>query len=252
MAKPKKPTTPEPVYPVELVPLSQVDPNPWNPNQQSDRAFQATQESLLSYGFVTPIVVRPHPEEEGRFQVIDGEHRWRAMRAFSDEGLPPGASDALRQLVEEGNIPAQVVPMPDAWAKKFTIIANETRGKADAVELGNLLSELAQDTSLEDLVKGLPFSPQELEELIKVGEFDWDAYNQEPSDGTAAKNDDPGEFERFKVAMPVAAYEVYEQAYEALSKRASLHPDVAIAHGQVIEVLAAEYLATHGGLGEDA
>lgn len=248
MAK-KPPTTPEPMYPVELLPLTMVEPNPWNPNQMSDRIFQAAQESLLSYGFVTPIVVRPHPEEEGRFQIVDGEHRWRAMRGFVDQGLPPGASEALKELVAGGHIPAQVVPMTDAWAKKFTVIANETRGRADAVELGNLLAQLAADTSLEDLQKGLPFSQAELEELIQVGEFDWDAYEQNGKDAAAQQAQEPDAFTRFKVAMPEAAYEVYQQALTRLAAQAELHPDAAIAHGQVIEALAAEYLATHGGLG---
>lgn len=245
----KKPLPPAREYPIELLPLSQVEPNAWNPNRQSDRQFQANQESLLSYGFVTPIVVRPHPEEESRFQIIDGEHRWRAMRAFADEGLPPGASDQMKQMIAQGVIPAQVVPMPDAWAKKFTVIANETRGKADAVELGALLHELSKDTALEDLQRGLPFSPQELEELIKIGEFDWDAYNQADGKDASPEAQEPDAFERFKVAMPESAYEVYKQAFDRLAALGELHPDAAIAHGQVIEALAAEYLATHGGLG---
>lgn len=248
---PKKHTTDGPTYPVELLPIGEVEPNAWNPNQMSDRTFQAAQESLLAYGFVTPIVVRPHPEDPARFEIIDGEHRWRAMRAFGDEGLPPGVSDALKDLVARGLIPAQVVPMPDAWAKKFTIIANETRGRADAVELGVLLQELAKDTDLAELQKGLPFSTQELEELIKVGEFDWDAYDSGGTEAKQAGEPDPEGFERFKVAMPESAYEVYQQAFDHLARRAELHPDVAIAHGQVIEALAAEYLATHGGLAED-
>lgn len=248
MAKPKSAAEAAPEYPVTLLPIDAVEPNSWNPNKQSDRQFQANQESLLAYGFVTPIVARPHPEDEQRWQIVDGEHRWRAMRAFADEGLPPGASESLKELIARGLIPAQVVPMPDAWAKKFTVIANETRGKADHVELGALLAELAQDTGLADLQKGLPFSPQELEELIKVGEFDWNAYDEAGTQDATQADQEPDAFERFKVAMPETAYEVYKQAFDRLAALAEMHPDAAIAHGQVIEALAAEYLATHGGL----
>ena len=80
--------------------------------------------------------------------MIDGEHRWRALQALIDEGLPPAANDELRRLVNERRVPAVVLAdVPDAYAKRLTVILNETRGEPDESKLARLLKELEERDS---------------------------------------------------------------------------------------------------------
>ncbi len=155
-------TTVEPPAAVSLevvfLPLDKLDPNPWNPNQQSAAVAQAERESIKLYGFVDPVTVRVHPEEAGRWQIIDGEHRCR-------EALGLG-------YVE---VPCVVLDLDDVAARKLTVILNETKGEADVVLLGTLLAEL-QRMDAESYSVGMPYGDRELEHLLQMAAVDWDQY----------------------------------------------------------------------------
>lgn len=144
------------------VPVSHLEPNPWNPNKMDDRTFQAERESIRTYGFIDPIIVRPHPTKEGRWQIIDGEHRWRA---------------AQEEEIEE--VPITPLNLSDAAAMKLTVIANETRGNPDVADLGKLLARIQAETDEEDFRMGLPYSDAELQHLTALGEVDWDRFDPE-------------------------------------------------------------------------
>lgn len=142
------------------VPVDLIDRNPWNPNVQSETVKRATGESLTRYGFVEPVLLRPHPNDPGRFQIVNGEHRHA-------------------QAAELGysTIPAVVRDLSDDDAKKLTIILNETTGDADVVLLGQLLAELQL---LDDFKIGLPYTDMELEHLLQVADTDWSRFGDPP------------------------------------------------------------------------
>lgn len=147
------------------VAANSIHPNPWNPNVMDDRTFEAERESIRTYGFIDPVTVRPHPEIDGEWQIVDGEQRWRAA-------------------IEEGAETVAVIPreLSDAAAKKLTIIMNETRGEADVALLGKLLGELREEVGEEDVLTGLALSERELAQLSEIGAADWDSFSfeQEP------------------------------------------------------------------------
>lgn len=130
-----------------MIATDQIYPNPWNPNKTSSKVDSAIRESIHSLGFIIPIVVRPHPQYHGMYQLIDGEHRLEA------------AMD-----MEIDSIPAVVVDLSDIDAKKFTIIANETRGKAEPLALAELLGEILNES--DDPFLGLPYNERDVEEMI--------------------------------------------------------------------------------------
>jgi hypothetical protein len=173
------------------LPLDAIDENPWNPNAMDDRTFEAETESVLLYGFVDPITVRRHPDEPGRWQIIDGAHRKRVIDQLAASGLPSGAAPSLRQIVEGRRVPCVVLDLSDAWAKKLTIILNETRGRATPVKLGELLSDLATSMGKDDLLKALPYTQGQIDDLISLGQFDWSAAGAAGGgDGTGTGDDD--------------------------------------------------------------
>jgi hypothetical protein len=151
--------------------VTKIHPNPWNPNQQSEKVAQAERESIAAFGFVDPVTVRPHPEIEGEWQIIDGEHRWK-------EAAPLGFTE----------IPAVVLDVDDAQAKKLTVVLNETRGDADVVLLGQLLLDM--QSLGEDFAVALPYTSTELEHLLSLGRENWDDFaNAQPPDDDTQRPD---------------------------------------------------------------
>ena len=142
--------------------LSLIHPNPWNPNVQDAHEFEAVKSGLIAYGQVSPLVVRTHPIKEGEFELIDGEHRLRAMKAV---GLKSG------DVYDLGLI-------PDSRAKKLTIVLGEARGSNDALKLGTLLKDLMQDIDDAELIAGLPQTMDEIRDLVDLSDYEWDASAQ--------------------------------------------------------------------------
>lgn len=242
----------EPGLFVRAIHVGDIAPNPWNPNQMSDRAFEAEVESILRFGFIDPVTVMWAPPGEAQpFRIVDGEHRWRALRLILDK--PPTKTPmhpSLAPLVEHQSIPAIVLDVSEEQAKKLTIVLNETRGKAQPDKLAALLADLAQDTTLDDLRQALPYETCELEALLKSVSFDPEQAAREARErvengqGQGDLGEPPAEqWVTVKARMPASAYDVLQQA-EALVRDASdLHDNREVAWGQVLEALAADYLA---------
>lgn len=156
------------------IPKISLHPNPWNPNHMKDRQREAVMESINTYGQVMELLVRPHPDIEGEYQIIDGEHRFNA--------LPEIVYCNIIHGLEE----------PDA--KKLTIVMNETRGSADKVELAQLLADL-NDSLGADLINALPYQQVELDELIALAAVDWDQFEDSLSVDTADQEFTEGDTE---------------------------------------------------------
>jgi ParB-like chromosome segregation protein Spo0J len=135
------------IHQVAEISLADIYPNPWNPNMTSARVDDAIRESIKNYGFVQPLIVRHHPVEIGKYEIIDGEHRFEASLDLGIEKLP-----------------CVVLEVGDLEAKRLTIIANETRGRAETIPLAELLDELTQ--GLEEPLTGLPYYEADVEEIL--------------------------------------------------------------------------------------
>lgn len=191
---------------VSLLNIGLVKPNTWNPNVQNERQFQAEVESIISNGFLAPILVRP---DGNNYQIIDGEHRYKALNRIIQDGMS-GAKN-VKELVEQKKIPAIVVDVDEVHAKRLTIIMNETRGRADLAKLGDLLNTIAPDLGT-DLIVGLPYTQTQLEELMDIAEFDWESLSIPVTD-TDLSNDDEEEGQ-YKVAATLSpdAAEMWKEA----------------------------------------
>lgn len=237
-----------------------------------------------------------------RYEVIDGEHRLLALlhiyqqmrqgrlkvaEAVHDsergcwltpqgEPLPPNCLTpaALSTLAgfAQGEPMVRVVDLgeiPDATAKRLTLVLNETRGQAHRPDLLDLLTDLREEVGLEEVLIGLPYDPTDLflplptpagyeEPALALPQpaplppAVSQAEQEEPKRGeeerVEPKEEEGGtEWVRLQVVMPRDAYEVYRMAYELVEEglRADglrLHREEPLAHGQVIEALAADYI----------
>jgi len=136
---------------------SDMFPNPWNPNKMDDETFRKEVESIREFGFVDPVTVRKIGD---RYEIIDGEHRWKAA-------------------IELGLIwlPAIVLVVTDDVAEQLTIVLNDLRGKPNEEKLAALVRDLSTRRSMLDLERVLPYKRERLAEMIaeRKADFDWDA-----------------------------------------------------------------------------
>jgi ParB family chromosome partitioning protein len=100
------------------VALDQLEPNPYQPRSTMDRsALDELAQSIRSRGILQPLLVRPHPTEPGRFQIIAGERRWRAAGAA---GLH--------------EVPALVRELSDTDAAAVALVENLQRQDLNAID----------------------------------------------------------------------------------------------------------------------
>lgn len=144
----------EPVYDVkmvdrEVVDISRVEPNPWNPNMQDPEIFRVLAQSLKEEGFGEPVLVRPI--EGNKLQIVNGEHRYRLAK---ETGMT--------------HIPVAIVHMEEVDAKLATIRRNRTRGGLDTLKVAGLLRDMRKRMSDEDIEMRLGYSSSELGELMAM------------------------------------------------------------------------------------
>ena len=79
----------EQMRPSRSLALDLIAPNPQQPRQRFEAEEMAELiESVRQQGILQPILVRPHPEEDDRFQIVAGERRWRAAQAAQLHEVP--------------------------------------------------------------------------------------------------------------------------------------------------------------------
>ncbi len=101
------------------VPIAFVAPNPRNPRRSfADADLADLAQSIREHGVVQPVVVRPaRGGEQGRYEIIAGERRWRAAQRA-------GVTD----------IPVIVRDVDDRVALELAIVENVQRADLNPVE----------------------------------------------------------------------------------------------------------------------
>lgn len=169
---------------MSTVPIGSLEPNPWNPNRQSDFIYERELASIKEHGFLDPVLVRTVGHT---LQIVDGEHRWKAATQLGFTEI------AINNLGE----------IPDDVAKRLTIILNEVKGKPDDQALAKLMADLAQNIDISILAKTLPYTEDELKHLIADSKIDWDAV-QPGMDNTTPTPDPEEGWVNFSVKLPEA------------------------------------------------
>ncbi|MCL2057154.1 MAG: ParB/RepB/Spo0J family partition protein [Oscillospiraceae bacterium] len=102
---------------VSMLKLTQLEPNKSQPRSSFDEeALRELADSILIYGVISPLVVRPL--ENGAYQIVAGERRWRASRMA-------GLSE----------VPVIIRELSDSQTLEIAIIENLQREDLNAVEL---------------------------------------------------------------------------------------------------------------------
>lgn len=149
-----------------------------------DEAFEQLKASMREHGQEVPVLVRPHPTQEGRFQLAYGHRRWRAagelgltlkavVRSFDDEALilAQGLENSARKDLTYIERAMFARALEDRGADRSVIM---TALSTDKTELSKMIS-VARAVP-EHIARGIGPAPKagrrrwlELAELLRKG-----------------------------------------------------------------------------------
>jgi ParB family chromosome partitioning protein len=107
-----------------------VQPGNCQPREDfKDAAIQELAQSIKAHGVIQPIVVRPHGN--GRYELVAGERRWRAVRSLGNKTIPA----IIRQIEPERRL-------------ELALIENLQRENLNPVEEARAYESLIRDQGL--------------------------------------------------------------------------------------------------------
>ena len=109
------------------VEVARLRPNPWNTNSVGAQNFEKLKGSIEKLGFFKPILAREL--DGGQFEILGGEHRWRAAMEQGISTVP---------VILVGKI-------SDLVAKQMSLVDNERYGEDDQVALQRLIEEIQSE-----------------------------------------------------------------------------------------------------------
>lgn len=122
--------TPVPAVKEEVVQLAveRISPNPLQPRRSFSAArIRSLAQSIAQQGVIQPLVVRPHPRDEDRYQLVAGERRLRAVR-----------------LLGWAAAPALVRSVPDENLLEAALVENLQREQLTPIEEAQALRDLME------------------------------------------------------------------------------------------------------------
>ena len=171
---PEKATTPQPILPdgevnsVQRVDINLVQPCPSQPRKSFDRdALESLAVSITANGIIQPLVVRE--KNDGQFELIAGERRWRAAQIAKLDTVPVvvrEASDAqvLEMALVENLQREDLNPIEEAMGFSLLIEAFGITQEDAAQRIG--ISRAAVTNSLR-LLK----LPEEVQAHLRTGQL---------------------------------------------------------------------------------
>jgi hypothetical protein len=110
---------------VRMLDIRELMPALWNANTVSRETLARIRNSVREFGIVENSVVRPHPEFEGKYEVLSGNHRLKVYKQLR---------------VKE--VPCHVLSVDDSMARVLAQTLNRTRGADDPQKLAALMDEI--------------------------------------------------------------------------------------------------------------
>lgn len=207
------------------IPLDRLVKADWNYKLDDPVIAEKLAANIKRNGQIENILVRLL--DTGFYEIVNGNHRYDAMVMLE---MPEAMCFNLGTI-------------SDAQARRIAVETNETRFSSDLGMLGIVLSEIVEEFTPEELLTTMPYTMPEMTDLIKIGE---DPGPVEPLDSFGGSGD--SEFVTIKVCLPQETLVVWNEARDrvvaALKEDGrSLHGTEAVANGQLVEILCAEYLA---------
>ena len=132
----------------EELPIDVFIPHPKNSNRISKMFSKKLRYNIQQIGLYETITVRPHPSEKYKFEILNGHARLEALRSIG-----------------KNTVKCDIWDVNETKAHLFLAILNKLRG-SDVPELRmNLLFDLLEQYTVEELVSHVPETSSYLKKL---------------------------------------------------------------------------------------
>lgn len=136
---------------IKIIPLTKLKPHPDNPNVMSDDKFKKLVRNIERTGLYEPIIVRSHSQSEGKFQIINGHHRVKALEKLGKK---------------EAN--CIVWDVDDQQTATLLMTLNRLSGADNPAKKIELLRKLKERFAPAELGKLLPNTRKQIEQLTNL------------------------------------------------------------------------------------
>lgn len=152
-----------PTYQVYAIQLDDIHPSPMNPRKHFDDAdIQELASSIYANGLISPIVVRPHPLIDHKYEIVAGERRYRATQLIREQ--VPGATtinSIIKEITDEQALEIMIIenlqrkdisPMEEAAGFLQLIKVKHMDAKEIGAKVAKSPSYIAKRMKLNDLI----------------------------------------------------------------------------------------------------
>jgi len=150
----------QPVDFVRWLPVEQVEPNDYNPNNVAHIELGLLLQSIWHDGYTQPIVVSPNGQQ-GKYTIVDGFHRYFVLKRNQE---------IYRRC--HGRLPCVILDKGLNDRMAATIRHNRARGKHTVAGMSNLVFKMLDGgMSDADICNELGMEPEELLRLKHITGF---------------------------------------------------------------------------------
>jgi len=155
---------------VQSLGVEQLEPGPFQPRYaMNEAALEELAASIAERGILQPLLVRPHPEKSGAYQIIAGERRWRAAQKAQLHEVPVlvrelSDIDAMAAGLVENLQRADLNPIEEALGYRRLLEEFKLTQERLAAAIGKSRAHIVQSMRMLTL-------PAKVLELVRDGEL---------------------------------------------------------------------------------
>ena len=131
--------------------LDLLDNHPDNANRMGEDSLAKLVAHIRDNGKYPPLIIRPHPQHGGRYQILDGHHRAKALHQL-------GRTEACCEIWD----------VDEAQTDLLLLTLNRLCGEDDPYRRGALLKRVATLCDLKELAAKLPEDVERIRKLIET------------------------------------------------------------------------------------
>ena len=131
--------------------LDLLDDHPDNANRMGEELLAKLVAHIRDNGNYPPLIIRPHPQHAGRYQILDGHHRAKALHQL-------GRTEACCEIWD----------VDDGQTDLLLLTLNRLCGEDDPYRRGALLKRVATLCDLKELAAKIPEDVHRIRKLIET------------------------------------------------------------------------------------
>lgn len=198
---------------LKKVKITDITVNTWNPKEKDTPEYLKVKESVFQKGLRGAIVVRTHPELEGKYEILDGQQRYTAADELGYEEV---------FVYDEGEV-------SDQEARELTIWYQQ-QVPFEKVSEAQLVTQMVKEYGIDQVE--FPYTEKEIEEFRQLADFKFEDYSQD------RPNDEPdGDAKTLKLIFNPQSFEIVMKAIHEVMAQNDC------SESRALELICADYLS---------